>query len=244
MNRVLLPLLALAASLQAQATPEAAAIIAKARAAVAKDATYLDRAKNLHFEGKVTDKDGASLQSFILEVAEGGKRREFRYDKDFAAELTLVTDGREAWGRQANLQTGERTAARVLPFEVAANLRDMALTDLSFYGVPAGFRAAAKPASKVEGKDVVTVAYTSGPSYTLVRHFDAKTHELVATDYLRPDSSFERQVETETQVVEGIRFPKKVKVLDPKGEFQGTISFEKVVVNGDVPASSFDFPVR
>lgn len=244
MNRVLLPLLVLAASLQAQATPEAAAIIAKARAAAATDPTYLERAKTLHFEGKVADKDGAPLQSFILEVAEGGKRREFRYDKDFAAELTLVTDGREAWGRQANLKSGERTAARVLPFEVAANLRDMALTDLAFYGVPNGFRAAAKPAEKVEGKDVASVTYTSGPNYTLVRHFDAKTHLLVATDYLRPDSTFERQVEMETQVVEGIKFPKKVKVLDPKGELQGTITFEKVVVNGDLAPSAFDFPVR
>ncbi len=244
MNRVLIPLLALAASLQAQATPEAAAIIAKARAAVATDATYLDRAKTLHFEGKVADKDGAPLQSFILEVAEGGKRREFRYDKEFTAELTLVTDGREAWGRQSNLATGERTSARVLPFEVAANLRDMALTDLAFYAVPAGFRAAAKPASKVEGKDVVSVAYTTGPNYNLVRHFDAKTHALVATDYLRPDGSYERQVEAETQVVEGIKFPKTVKVLDPKGEPQGTITFTKVVVNGDLAPSAFDFPVR
>ncbi len=244
MSRLLLPLLVLAASLQAQATPEAAAIIAKARAAVAQDATYLERAKSLHFEGKVTDKDGAHLQSFILEVAEGGKRREFRYDKDFKAELTLVTDGREAWGRQANLETGERTAARVLPFEVAANLRDMALTDLSFYAVPRGFRAAAKPASNVEGKDVVSVTYTTGPNYTLVRHFDAKTHLLVATDYLRPDGSYERQVEVETQLVEGIRFPKQLKVLDPKGEPQGTITFEKVVVNGDLAPTAFDFPVR
>jgi hypothetical protein len=45
-------------------------------------------------------------------------------------------------------------------------------------------------------------------------------------------------------VVEGIRFPKKVKVIDPKGEHQGTITFEKVVVNGEMAASSFDFPVR
>ena len=244
MNRLIPVLLVLAASLQAQATPEAAAIIAKARAAVAKDATYLDRARTLHFEGKVADETGAPLQSFILEVAAGGKRREFRYDKEFKAELTLVTDGREAWGRQSNLVTGERAAARVLPFEVAANLRDMALTDLAFYGVPAGFRAAAKPASKVEGKDVVSVSYTSGPSYTLVRHFDAKTHELVATDYLRPDGTFERQVEAETQTVEGIRFPKVVRVVDPKGAFQGTITFDKVVVNGDMPDASFEFPVR
>ena len=244
MNRLLLPLLALAASLQAQATPEAAAIIAKARTAVAKDASYLERARALHFDGKVADKAGAPLQSFVLDVAAGGKRREFRYDKDFTAELSLVTDGREAWGRQANLVSGERAAARVLPFEIAANLRDMALTDLAFYGVPAGFKATAKPASKVEGKDVVTVAYTSGPNYSIVRHFDAKTHELVATDYLRPDGSYERQVEAEVQVVEGIRFPKKVKVLDPKGELQGTIVFEKIVVNGELPDSAFDFPVR
>ena len=244
MSRLTPLLLALAAVTTAQVAPEAAAILAKARGSLAKDATYLDRARTLHYEGKVQDKEGTVVQSFILEVAPGGKRREFRYDKEFTSELALVTDGKEAWARQSNLVTRERQAARVLPYEVAASLRDMGKLDLSFYAAPEGFKAEAKPASKVEGKDVVSVSYTGRGGYTLIRHFDATTHELVATDYLRPDGTFERQVESETQLVEGIRFPKKVKVLDPKGEFSGTILFEKIVVNGELPDSSFEFPVR
>ena len=244
MSRLALLLAALAAAVQAQVAPEAAAVIAKARAALAKDATYLDRARTLHFEGKVVDKDGKVVQTFILEIAPGGKRREFRYNQDYTAELTLVSNGMEAWARQANLQSGERTGARVLPFEVASNFRDMAKVDLAFYAAPEGFKVINKGAAKVEGKDVASLEYASASGYRFVRHFDAASSQLVATDYLRPDGTYERQVDGEVQVVEGIRFPKSVKVINPKGETEGSIQFEKIVVNGDLPDSAFEFPVR
>lgn len=244
MSRLALLLVALASTAQAQVTPESAAIIAKARAALTQNLTALDAVKALHFEGKVVDKDGKVMQSFILEVAEGGKRREFRYDKDFTTELTLVSSGTEGWARQANLTSGERSNARVLPFEVAANLRDMARVDLAFYGAPSGFKVTRKGIVEIEGKKVVSLEYASNANYRFVRHFDTSTHLLVATDYLRPDSTYERQIEGETQVIEGIRFPKSVKIFNLKGEAEGSLIFDKIVVNGDLPSASFEFPVR
>lgn len=246
MPRLLLLLAGLAAATaQAQATREAASVIAKAREALAKDASALAKVRNLHFEGKVMDKDDKHTQSFVLEVAEGGKRREFRYDKDFTIEISTVTNGMEAWIRRSNLVANQAESARVLPFEVASNLREMGKSDLGLFSVPEGTKAeVTKKGEKVEGKEVVSVTYTHPAKYTYTRHFDAKTHELVATDYPRPDGATERQVETETQVVDGIRFPKKVKVLGAKGELLGTLVFEKIVVNGDLGEKAFDFPVR
>jgi len=244
MSRLALLLVALATIAQAQVTPESAAVITKARAALAKDVATIDGVKALHFEGRVVDKDGKVLQSFILEVAQGGKRREFRYDKDFTTELTLVSSGTEGWARQANLTSGERSNARVLPFEVAANLRDMARVDLAFYAAPSGFKVTRKGVVEIDGKKVESLEYASNANYRFVRHFDTSTHLLVATDYLRPDGTYERQIDGETQVVEGIRFPKNVKIFNPKGEAEGSLIFDKIVVNGDLPASSFDFPVR
>lgn len=247
MPRRLLIVLAglLAADSHAQATREAADAIAKARATLAKEADTLAKVRNLHFEGKVLDKEGKPTQSFILEVAEGGKRREFRYNKDFTLEISTVTNGLEAWVRRTDLVANQAESARVLPFEVASNLREMGKSDLGFYSVPEGTKAeVAKKGEKVEGKEVVSVTYRHPGTYTYTRHFDAKTHELVATDYPRPDGKLERQVEAETQVVDGIRFPKKVKVLDDKGELLGTLVFDKIAVNGDLGEKAFDFPVR
>ncbi len=235
----------LAATAQAQVSKDAAEAIAKARATLAKDAATLAGVRNLHFSGKVMDKEGKLTQSFILEVAAGGKRREFRYDKDYTLEFSTVTNGLEAWVRRTNLANGQSESARVLPFEVASNLREMGKSDLGLYAAPEGTKAeVAKKGDKVEGKDVVSVTYRHPGTYTYTRHFNAATHELVATDYPRPDGKLERQVETETQVVDGIRFPKSVQVKDDKGELLGTLVFDKIVVNGELAPTAFDFPVR
>jgi hypothetical protein len=178
-------------------------------------------------------------------VAEGGKRREFRYDKDYTTEISTVTNGLEAWVRRSNLVANQPEPARVLPFEVASNLREMGKADLGFYAVPEGAKAEVTgKGEKVEGKEVVSVAYRHAGTYRYTRHFDAKTHALVATDYPRPDGKVERQVEAETQLVDGIRFPKSVKVMNDKGELLGTLVFDKIVVNGEMAPTAFDFPVR
>ena len=246
MSRLLLLAVGLLSAVaNAQASREAAEIIAKARLTVGKEEA-LAKVRSLQFNGKLMDKDEKPAQSFILEVAEGGKRREFRYNNDYTVELGTVTNGSEAWIRRTNLVNSQSEPARVLPFEVAGNLREMGKADLSFYAVPEGTKAEVTKGkdAKVEGKDVVSVTYTHPGRYTYIRHFDAKTHVLVATDYPRPDGEVERQVEVETQEVDGLRFPKRVKVVDAKGQLLGSMVFDKVKVNPDLGANAFDFPVR
>ena len=229
----------------ASAAPSAPDIVKKARATLAKDAAVLDRVTTLHFEGKLLGPDGKTAQGFILEVAQGGKRRELRYDGEFTTEISIATNGMEAWARRSELTTGKSEAARVLPHEVAARLGDMARSDLAFYAEPAPGRGSIKlkATEAVEGRKAYSIEYTHSTGYTCVRHFDAETYALIATDYPQADGKIERQVEEETQVAEGIRVPKKVRILQD-GKAVGTLVFDKVIVNGDVAESAFVFPVR
>lgn len=241
----LLTLAVLALAAVASAAPSANEVVKKARAALAKDTGFLDRVTSLHFEGKVLGPDGKAIQSFILEAVPGGKRRELRYDADFTAEIAIVTNGMEAWARRTNISTGQSEAARVLPHEVAQRLADMGRADLSFYAEPAAGRGSIKlkATEAVEGRKAYSIEYSYPSGYTCVRHFDAETFALIATDYPQGEGKVERQVEEETQLAEGIRMPKKVRILQD-GKAVGTLVFEKIVVSGDIAESAFVFPVR
>jgi len=229
----------------ASAAPSASEVVKKARAALAKDTGMLDRVTTLHFEGKVLSTEGKPDQGFILEVAQGGKRRELRYDAEFTTEIAIVSNGMEAWGRRSVMTTGQAEAARVLPHEVAERLGDMARSDLTFFAEPAAGRGSIKlkATEAVEGRKAYSIEYTYVSGYSCVRHFDAETYALIATDYPQADGKIERQVEEETQISEGIRVPKKVRILQD-GKARGTLVFDKVIVNGEIAESAFVFPVR
>lgn len=241
----LLALATLALAAVAHAAPSASEVVTKARAALAKDAGFLDRVTTVHFEGKVLDPEGKVTQSFILEAAQGGKRRELRYDADFKLEISIVSNGLEAWARRTELETGRAEAARGLPHEVAQRLADMGRSDLAFYAAPAAGRGEIKlkATEAVEGRRAYSVEYTHKSGYTCIRHFDAETFALIATDYPQPEGKVERQIEEETQLAEGIRMPKKVRILQD-GKARGTLVFDKIVVNGELADEAFVFPVR
>ena len=241
----LLTLATLTLAAVASAAPSASEVVKKARAAIAKDTGFLERVTSLHFEGKVLDPEGKPVQSFVLETAQGGKRRELRYDGAFTTEIAVVSNGLEAWARQTDLATGASGAARILPHEVAERLADMARSDLAFYATPVDGRGDIKLKSTdaVEGRKAYSIEYTHKSGYSCVRHFDAETFALIATDYPQGEGKVERQVEEETQLVEGIRMPKKVRILQD-GKARGTLVFEKIAVNGEVAESAFVFPVR
>lgn len=240
----LLALATLTLAAVASAAPSAEDVVKKARAALAKDTGFLDRVTTVHFEGKLLDPEGKTAQSFILE-ATGGKRRELRYDAEFTTEVSIVSNGMEAWARRAELTTGRSEAARVLPHEVAEKLSDMGRSDIGFYATPSADRGTVKlkATDAVEGRRAYSVEYTYKSGFSCIRHFDAETYALIATDYPQAEGKVERQVEEETQIAEGIRVPKKVRILQD-GKVRGTLVFEKVVINGEIADSAFTFPVR
>lgn len=241
----LLAFVALTLTAVASAAPSATEVVKKARAAIAKDTGFLDRVTTIHFEGKVLDPEGKTVQSFILETAPGGKRRELRYDAEFTSEIIVVANGLEGWARQTRMTTGQSGPVSILTHEKAERLADMARSDLAFYAAPEAGRGEIKlkAAEVVEGRRAYSIEYTHKSGYSCVRHFDAETYALIATDYPQDDGKVERQVEEETQLAEGVRMPKKVRILQD-GKAQGTLVFDKIVLNGEIADSAFVFPVR
>jgi len=228
---------------QAFAALDADDVIKKARGVIAKDTGFLDRVTSIHYEGKVIDADGKAGQSFIIEIAAGGKRRELRYDKEFTVEISVVSNGLEAWSRRAELTTGQSDSAKPLPHEIAERLSDMARSDLAFFKGSEGGKVTLKNSSTVEGHKVYSLEYAYKSGYKSIRHFDAETFALVATDIPQSDTTFQRQVEEETMLVDGVRVAKKVSIRQD-GKVAGTFVFDKVIINGEINQDSFAFPVR
>jgi hypothetical protein len=228
---------------QAFAALDANDVIKKARTAIAKDTGFLDRVTSIHYEGKVIEPDGKVGQSFIIEIAAGGKRRELRYDKEFTIEISVVSNGLEAWTRRSELTTGQSDSAKPLPHEIAQRLSDMARSDLAFFKGPDGGKVTLKETTNVEGRKVHSLEYSYKSGYKSVRHFDAESFALVATDIPQTDGTFQRQVEEETMLVDGVRIAKKVSIRQ-EGKVAGSFVFDKVIINGDINQDSFTFPVR
>jgi len=221
-------------------------IIAKARAAASKEPKYLERVTSLHFEIKSVDKDGKPGGMVVLQVAPPYRRRQLNYSPDYSAEVIQATNGLEGWTAQRNMTApGSRAAVGIIRFEEVARLRDMASNDLGFFAAPdpAAGTASYKGEGAVGGRKTVSVEYTYKSGFRLVRHFDAQSHQLAATDYFQPDGKVLRQQVEEIQWVDGLAFPKKEKLFLGE-EKVAEITYEKVAVNPEIPEEAFAFPQR
>lgn len=245
-----LAVLSLAAVLPAQTLKldrnPADEIIAKARAAASKEPKYLERVTSLHFEIKSVDKDGKAGGLVVLQVAPPYRRRQLNYSPDYSAEVIQATNGLEGWTAQRNMTApGSRAAVGIIRFEEVARLRDMASNDLGFFAAPdpASGTASYKGEGSIGGRKTVSVEYAYKSGFRLVRHFDAQSHQLAATDYFQPDGKVLRQQVEEIQWVEGLAFPKKEKLFLGE-EKVAEITYEKVAVNPEIPEEAFAFPQR
>lgn len=248
--RTILAALSLAAVLPAQTLRldqnPADEIIAKARAAAAKEPKYLERVAALHFEIKSVDKDGKANGMVVLQVTPPYRRRQINYSPDFTTELIQAANGLEGWTAQRNMTApGSRANVGVIRFEEVARLRDMASNDLGFYAKPDPSVGAAsyKGEGQIAGRKTVSIEYAYKSGFRLVRHFDAQSHQLAATDYFQPDGKVLRQQVEELQWVEGLAFPKKEKLF-LGDEKLAEITYEKVAVNPEIPEEAFAFPQR
>ncbi len=248
--RTFVAVLSLAATLSAQTLKldqnPADEIIAKARAAAAKEPKYLERVTSLHFEIKSVDKDGKPNGLVVLQVAPPYRRRQLNYSPDYSTELIQAANGLEGWTTQRNMAVpGSRAAVSIIRFEEVARLRDMAANDLGFFAAPdpAAGAASYKGEGEIAGRKTVAVEYAYKSGFRLVRHFDAQSHQLAATDYFQPDGKVLRQQVDEIQWVEGLAFPKKEKLF-LGDEKVAEITYEKVAVNPEFPAEAFAFPQR
>jgi hypothetical protein len=235
----------LASTAFSQANPTASEVVAKARSAALKESTSADSVKGLHMEIRFTDGDKKPLGFSILELIAPQSRRQIDYTPDFYTESVTATNGLEGWISRHDLRPGGRVENNIIQFQQVARLRQITLSDLSFYSTPEAKEGSVNltGTAEIDGKKVYSVEYKFKSGYSVTRHFDAKSYELVATDQIMPDGKLQRQVVKELFWVDGLSFTKREEIyLGEKKVAEAT--YEKVTINPVVSEASFAFPIR
>jgi hypothetical protein len=217
-----------------------AEVIAQARAALAKDAATLAQVRSLQFELTSVTAEGKPVGYTLLEVNAPDQRYQLSVNAARTIEETMATNGREGWR-----QSTQTTQIGVLRAEFVSVLRDMASSDLTFFAAPSDRQGSVTlaPASEINGRKQVALAYTYKSGFRLIRHFDAETFRLTATDQPMPDGKTQRQLVLATTTVEGILFTQKEAILiDGKKVAEAT--YEKISVNPALVPGHYTFPTR
>ncbi|MEY4401993.1 MAG: hypothetical protein RIR91_28 [Verrucomicrobiota bacterium] len=215
-------------------------VIAQARAALAKDATALAKVRSLQFELTSVTADGKPAGYTLLEVNAPDQRYQLSVNAARTIEETMATNGREGWR-----QSTQTTQIGVLRAEFVSVLRDMAASDLTFFAAPDERQGAVKlaPASEINGRKQVALEYAYKSGFRIIRHFDAETFRLTATDQPMPDGKTQRQLVLATTTVEGILFTQKEAILID-GQKVAEATYEKISVNPTLAPGHYTFPTR
>ena len=217
-----------------------AEVIAKARAALAKDAAALTKVQGLQFELTSVDAEGKPAGFTLLEVNAPDQRYQLSVNANRTIEEILATNGHEGWRKST-----QTTQIGVLRSEFVNVLRDMAASDLTFFAAPneRQGRVQLAPAAEVNGRKQVSLEYAYKSGFRIIRHFDAETFRLTATDQPMPDGKTQRQLVLATTVVDGILFTQKEAILiDGKKVAEAT--YEKITLNPTLTPGHFVFPTR
>lgn len=217
-----------------------AEVIAKARAALAKDAAALTKVQSLQFELTSVDAEGKPAGFTLLEVNAPDQRYQLSVNANRTIEEILATNGHEGWRKST-----QTTQIGVLRSEFVNVLRDMAASDLTFFAAPneRQGRVQLAPAAEVNGRKQVSLEYAYKSGFRIIRHFDAETFRLTATDQPMPDGKTQRQLVLATTVVDGILFTQKEAILiDGKKVAEAT--YEKITLNPTLTPGHFVFPTR
>ena len=238
-------LVLLTANAFGQTNPTAAEVIAKAHDAALKEPTSADKFKGVRMEIRSIDADKKPLGFTTLELIKPQSRREIDYTPDFFVETITASNGLEGWISRHELKTGGRAENKIIQFLQVARIKEITISDLSFYCAPETNQGSVNltGTAEIDGKKVYSVEYKYNSGYSVTRHFDAKSYELVATDQVMPDGKTQRQLVKELFWVDGLSFTKREEVyIDGKKVAEST--YEKVTINPTVSESAFAFPIR
>ena len=232
-------------TLLGQTNLTASEVVTKAHRAALKEATSADKVKGLRMEIKLTDAEKKPLGSAILELIAPQSRRQINYTPDFYVENITASNGLEGWISRRELKPGGREENKIITFKEVARMKDMTAGDLSFYKEPTQNTGTVKllNATEIDGKKVYSVEYSFKSGFAIVRHFDAQTFELVASDQTTPEGKVQRQIVKELCWVDGLSFTKREEIY-MDGKKVADAVYENITINPNVSESSFAFPVR
>lgn len=240
-----LPLCALVAFAAASVEAAEPAVIAKARALLGSEAA-LDAVRSVHIKGTVVavdPKDPAKQTKSAIEIiAQKPDQQRVVAQSERAVETTVV-DGYEGWQRTQETANPQGRRFVVFKPEAVKRLRAQAWENLSFFrgSERLGGRVEEQGTKTIDGIECIRVAFIYAPNIIFYRYFDPATGRLVQTE--TEDGGVTR--EEGEQVVNGVRFPQRMKmtIRGPGGQSQNvTVHVETVVLNETFPAELFRMP--
>jgi len=228
------------------ASPEVEAVLAKARARLGGDRA-LDRINSIHYSGSIEQtEEGAEAKPAVSAIEilfRKPAQHRLTVTSDKSVDITAL-DGYSAWRRTQN-PADKRIRLMALDAAQIKRLRANTWENLYFYrGLAShGGEIVDRGLVELDGLKCHKIAFNYGPGIEFVRIFEIATGRLVLTETL-PVGTIREEGE---MIVEGVRFPKKL-VAAATTPSTGkkrvvTITFDRIVLNEEIPASSFEQPM-
>ena len=216
-------------------------VIKKARAHLGKE-EVLSNVESMIFSAHMVDADGKRIENIELSVQ---KPMSMRILRRSASQVTITaTNGYEGF-KLIRRGAGKEDKLYVLTHESVRRLMARAVENLYFfngYAKMKGGKAEYEGTDTIDGRPVhkVRFTYPKGADQYL-RYFDVDTGAILSA--VTNDNV--RQVEKETMVVNGIRFPKQVDLYSIKtDEFIGSFIYTRILINKRLSDKIFDFPAE
>ena len=227
-------------------TPEAEAVIAKARAHLGGDSA-LDTVNSIQYSGSIemteTPAAASPARSRIEIIFQKPCQHRLVITSDKATDITGLDDYL-AWRRIVPVGEG-RVQTIAMGKDPTMRLRANTWENLSFFrGIEQrGGEILDQGEAEIDGIRCRKLVFSYGSGIEFVRYIDLATGRLVLTETL-PVGRIREEGEI---VVSGLRFPKKLIATGPPSADGKTrvitITFDRVVLNETFPASTFEQPV-
>jgi hypothetical protein len=227
-------------------TPEADAVIAKARTYLGGDAV-LDAVNSVHFFGSIEMVETPAAannpgKSSIEIIFQKPCQHRLVVSSEKSVDITGL-DNYFAWRRLE--PAGARGKNIPVAKEPTKRLRANTWENLNFYhGIESrGGEILDRGDAEVEGVKCRKIVFSYGPGIEFTRYFDIATGRLVLTE-TAPVGTIREHGEI---MVAGVRFPQKLiatSTVGADGKVRViTITFDRIALNETFPASTFEQPL-
>lgn len=223
------------------ATPTEATIIQQARARLGAETNL--QVTSIVKEGTLFDPEGNKVAYVQFKAQHPNKRWEYSLGNNGTIETINGTDGLEGFSKRINVPS-RQSQVHVLSGRERALLFDLTEADLGFFSAPRRGKVALEGESTQQNRVCHALLYTYAGGQKIRYHFDKKTHDLVAQEILSPIEGKSTILLIPSGEISsaGIRFPKQFAIYE-NGKQTGLVEYTSIVVNVNIPANDFAFPL-
>lgn len=218
---------------------EVADVLSMARSRIAPEAK-LNAVTSIQYFGKVYGPEGEENSTLELMFQKPDQQKLIVDSADVKSETAV--NGFEGYIEVFNKVDTYKSGVLVLDANRVRRLIANASENLYFFEGPyhrTGGKITLAGTKKIRGKECYEVRFSYPSGLYYIRYFDTKTGDLLST--INGETNQE-MVESDSIMVDGIRFPKTVKTYDDEGDLVRTVVFDKIILNEKIDDSVFDFP--